>query len=121
MTTFEFYPPAEQEYLDAARHFDEQGEGLGDYFMRDIEAAILKIRENPLTWRKMSRLARRYLTNNFPYQVTRAMRPTSSTPTTTPAVSSSARSRISGRRVGCAVVRGTTASTTCVRFWKNRA
>ena len=69
MTTFEFYPPAEQEYLDAARHFDEQGEGLGDCFVRDVEAAILKIRENPLTWRKISRHARRYLANNFPYQV----------------------------------------------------
>lgn len=69
MTTYEFYPPAEQEYLDAACYYDDQGEGLGDYFVRDIEAAIVKIRENPLTWRKLSRHARRYLPSNFPYQV----------------------------------------------------
>lgn len=69
MTTFEFYPPAEQEYLDSARYYDDQGEGLGDYFVRDIEAAIIQIRKNPLTWRKISRHARRFLASNFPYQV----------------------------------------------------
>lgn len=67
--TFEFCPAAEQEYLESARYFDERGEDLGDYFVRDIEATIAKILQNPFTWRKVSRHARRCLASNFPYGV----------------------------------------------------
>ncbi|MSR64263.1 MAG: type II toxin-antitoxin system RelE/ParE family toxin [Verrucomicrobiae bacterium] len=67
--TFGFYPAAEQEYLESARYYDEQGEDLDDYFVRDIEATIAKILQNPFTWRKISRHAHRCLASNFPYGV----------------------------------------------------
>jgi len=66
---FEFYPEAESEYLEDARYYDRQRDGLGDYFTAEIEATIARICRNPLAWRKLSRHTRRCLAKNFPYGI----------------------------------------------------
>ncbi len=73
MMQFEFYPPAEDEYLQAARYYDGERAGLGDYFIRDVEEAISRICRNPLAWGELSRQTRRCLTHNFPYGVIYAL------------------------------------------------
>ena len=66
---FEFHPAADQEYLEAANYYDAQIDGLGDRFVDNIEAAISKVRKNPLTWRKLSKHTRRCLAATFPYGI----------------------------------------------------
>ncbi len=63
---FEFHPAAEQEYFEAANYYDAQLKGLGDRFTEHIEVAISKVRENPLTWHKLSKHTRRCLAATFP-------------------------------------------------------
>ncbi len=73
MMDFEFYPPAENEYLEAVRYYDGEREGLGDYFVRDVEEAISRICRNPLAWGKLSPHTRRCLTHHFHYGIIYAL------------------------------------------------
>ncbi len=66
---FEFYPPAEDEYHLAVSHYDEIRPELGDRFVHEIEATIVRICRHPLAWRKISRHARRCLARTFPYGI----------------------------------------------------
>jgi plasmid stabilization system protein ParE len=48
--------------------------GLGDAFMREVEAGIASICENPAAWFPLARGIRRYRTRTFPYGIVYTVR-----------------------------------------------
>jgi len=69
-----FEPEAEQELVDAARHYDEQVRGLGSEFVTAVSAAIRRLRNWPNAGTPVDALdpalnGRRVLVPRFPYQL----------------------------------------------------
>jgi plasmid stabilization system protein ParE len=62
-----FRPQAEQEALDVRRWYEARRAGLGDEFGAEVDAAIVRIAENPLLFPRVRGETRRAVLNRFPY------------------------------------------------------
>jgi hypothetical protein len=54
---------------EAYSYYQDQKVGLGDEFIKEVMAAINRIRINPYAWSALSQRTRRCLLNRFPYGV----------------------------------------------------
>jgi plasmid stabilization system protein ParE len=64
-----YHPDAEAELLDAVAFYEGRLPGLGDRFLRELDAAIAAIREAPDRWRIIEADVRRYTLRRFPYAI----------------------------------------------------
>lgn len=69
MKRIKFHPAARVEFRDAILFYDERAIGLGREFTDEVDGAIRRITEMPLTWPKLSNDVRRCLLNRFPYAI----------------------------------------------------
>ena len=62
---------AEADVAEAAQWYDERQLGLGDKFVRDVDQAIARVVENPLSFPVILRRheVRRVLTKRLPYRI----------------------------------------------------
>lgn len=67
--TVKYLTAARTELKEAARYYHDQKSGLGDDFVREVQATIERIVENPSAWIEIAPRIRRALTNRFPYAV----------------------------------------------------
>ena len=64
-----FHPSARIELNNAVDYYEECKTGPGLEFTKEIYSAIHRIIQMPEAWQKVSKNARRCLTNRFPYGV----------------------------------------------------
>ena len=64
-----FLRPASVEVDEAVTYFDEQREGLGDRFERDLQEAIAFSTAHPSSGKPLSRRTRKLRLRTFPYDV----------------------------------------------------
>jgi plasmid stabilization system protein ParE len=64
-----FRPEAEEEVLQAYRWYEELHSGLGEEFLRCVEAVVEQISRFPEAFATVHRNIRRGLTRRFPYGV----------------------------------------------------
>jgi len=62
-------PEAETDLAEAKQHYDAQRDGLGDEFLESVGQALERIRQAPLSPRKVFQELRRVLVRRFPYAV----------------------------------------------------
>jgi len=62
-------PQAEQEFSEAVDWYNDQCLGLGYEFAAELSNTLERIAQFPDAWPKISRRARRCLTNKFPFGV----------------------------------------------------
>jgi plasmid stabilization system protein ParE len=67
--TVRFLEPAENEFKEAIKYYNEQSEGLGYEFALEIRKTIERIIHYPEAWTPLSKRTRRCRCNNFPYGV----------------------------------------------------
>lgn len=60
-------PEAEFDLVAAYRWYEDRDAGLGEEFLRQVEAALLGVQNNPHTHQKIYKEVRRALTKRFPY------------------------------------------------------
>ena len=60
-------PEAEADLAEAYEWYRRRGQGLGDEFLRSVEAALATIRRVPQAYPVVHRQARRALLRRFPY------------------------------------------------------
>ena len=60
---------AEQDLLEAIKWHDEQQRGLGNEFLRNVDATLAKIARNPFQYQQLHHSIRRGLVPRFPYGV----------------------------------------------------
>lgn len=65
----ELHSDAYDEIEAAKCWYDNQSEGLGDRFMRELDRAMSRIRESPNTWPAYVAGTRRFLLHRFPFAV----------------------------------------------------
>lgn len=64
-----FHPEADDEFLESFNWYEEQKEGLGIQFMREIERAIKKIEANPLHYKFIRHDFHEILVDIFPFLI----------------------------------------------------
>jgi len=64
-----FHPDVYSEAQTAYDWYENQAFGLGDDFLRELEAAIQTVSELPETWPRFKGDYRRFLLSKFPYSV----------------------------------------------------
>ncbi len=64
-----FHPEAEEEFIAAARFYEEHAEGLGRQFITEVQHTIERIVAHPESGARFSRDLRRMLVERFPYAV----------------------------------------------------
>jgi plasmid stabilization system protein ParE len=64
-----FLRPAEQEVDEAIAYFDEQRDGLGERFERDLQAAVEHIVKSPRTGKRIGANVRKHPLRTFRYNV----------------------------------------------------
>ena len=69
MSNISILPQAEQEFSDAVDWYNDQCPGLGYEFAAEVTATLERISDFPQAWPKISRRARRCMTNKFPFGV----------------------------------------------------
>ena len=62
-------PEAEADLSAAYRWYEDRDAGLGEEFLRAVEASLLGIQKNPQTFQKLHKEVRRALTRRFPYGI----------------------------------------------------
>lgn len=62
-----FLPEAESEFYDAIVFFEDNSEGLGLEFSREVFISMQRIPEFPLAWTEFENDTRRCLTGRFPF------------------------------------------------------
>ncbi len=62
-------PEAESDLAAAYRWYENKDAGLGEEFLRAVEASLLGIQKNPQTHQKIYKEIRRALTKRFPYGI----------------------------------------------------
>jgi plasmid stabilization system protein ParE len=67
--TFSVQPRALRQTIKAARWYDRQEVGLGEDFLREIEATFHRIQKGPRRYRVLYQGLRRALVRRFPYAV----------------------------------------------------
>ena len=60
---------AEQDLLEAIEWYDEQNPGLGDEFLRNVDAILANISRNPMQFPQLHKTVRRAFVRRFPYGV----------------------------------------------------
>ena len=69
MKQFKFHPEALKEVDDVASFYEDRQHGLGNRFLQAFEDAILRIRRNPLLYRKIDEEIRKCRLLRFPYGI----------------------------------------------------
>ena len=64
-----FHPEAEEEFIAAARFYEQHAEGLGREFIAEVRHTVRRIVAHPESGAKFSRDLRRVLVDRFPYAV----------------------------------------------------
>lgn len=64
-----FHPDAEEEFIAAARFYEQHAEGLGREFIAEVRYTIGRIVAHPESGGRFARSLRRMLVNRFPYAV----------------------------------------------------
>lgn len=64
-----FHPEVEQEVGSSYRWYEKQAAGLGEDFLKELDAACQTIAELPFTWPKFDDDFRRFLLGRFPFSV----------------------------------------------------
>jgi toxin ParE1/3/4 len=72
---FDFHPEARVEFRQAATFYETRQPGLGAKFTVEVEAAILRILENPSRFRILEQDVHTHRTNIFPYAVLYSVEP----------------------------------------------
>lgn len=62
-------PEAEFDLAAAYRWYEDKDAGLGEEFLRTVEAALRGVQKNPQTHQKTYKEIRRALTKRFPYGI----------------------------------------------------
>jgi toxin ParE1/3/4 len=62
-------PEAEQDVREAYDWYEDQAEGLGEEFLRSLDATFALIQRHPMASAVIHRQVRRALTRRFPYGV----------------------------------------------------
>jgi hypothetical protein len=62
-------PEAEFDLAAAYRWYEDKDAGLGEEFLRTVEASLLGIQKDPQTHQKIYKEIRRALTKRFPYGI----------------------------------------------------
>jgi plasmid stabilization system protein ParE len=62
-------PEVELDLAAAYRWYEDKDAGLGDEFLRTVEASLLGIQKDPQTHQKIHKDIRRALTKRFPYGI----------------------------------------------------
>ena len=69
MKSAEFHPDAAEEAREAAAYYEDIRVGLGTDFQAELDAALLRIRSNPLLYAAESGTVRVCPLQRFPYSV----------------------------------------------------
>lgn len=69
MRLYGFLEPAQIEFEEAVKFYNQQKEDLGDDFAAEVLNAINRILTHPEAWTKLSKRTRRCRTKRFPYSV----------------------------------------------------
>jgi plasmid stabilization system protein ParE len=64
-----YHPDAEVEVVEAAQIYEGKVPGLGDRFLRELDAAITIIQEAPGRWSVIEGEVRRFVMKRFPYGI----------------------------------------------------
>jgi plasmid stabilization system protein ParE len=64
-----FLETAKTEFWEAAAYYEQEREGLGGEFAREISKAIDRIVDHPNAWRPLSPRTRQCRSRRFPYAV----------------------------------------------------
>ena len=67
MSSVEFHPEAEDEFISAARFYEDQTTGLGLDFIRTVQSSYERLLEFPRSGMPFGRRLRRVLVPKFPY------------------------------------------------------
>jgi toxin ParE1/3/4 len=62
-------PDAEEDIFDSYRWYEERDIGLGEEFLRSIDACIATIQRNPLSYPIVHKQIRRALVRKFPHGI----------------------------------------------------
>jgi|ERR1044072_725738 plasmid stabilization system protein ParE len=65
----EFLTPAQREFEQIVRYYDEQREGLGNQFITEFRRTVRRIENFPTAWFPLSSDVRRCQVHRFPYSV----------------------------------------------------
>jgi plasmid stabilization system protein ParE len=63
----EFFPAAEQELIEASKHYEAQLQGLGNEFLLEVERVSAVLVELPSLGEKLDSIHRRLPLQRFPY------------------------------------------------------
>jgi plasmid stabilization system protein ParE len=64
-----FHPEAEDEFLAAARFYEQHAEGLGREFIAEVRHAVRRVVAHPESGARFARGLRRMLVDRFPYAI----------------------------------------------------
>lgn len=67
MRSVEFHPEAEDEFISAARFYEDQTTGLGLEFIRTVQGTYERLSASPRSGTPVGRRLRRTLVPKFPY------------------------------------------------------
>lgn len=71
----EFIEPAEDEFLEAVKYYNEESEGRGFEFAAELSRTLERIVQHPKAWTPLTDRARRCRMNRFPYGIIYQIRP----------------------------------------------
>jgi len=69
MTAAVFLPPAEEEMIAAAQHYEDQSTGLGAEFLIEVARTVAAIATHPKATPKVKQDIRRRLLKRFPFGI----------------------------------------------------
>ncbi len=64
-----FHEEAGEELLEAARYYEERGQGLGYALIEDVEQAVRELSESPLSGPTIGNVLRGRIVRRFPYSL----------------------------------------------------